>query len=147
MHYAGLKLRFGALVIDFVIFCLVFFPITRIVKGVWIMSPSDHQWVSGLIITDPLCLIFLFVMAAYFIFLEGLAGITIGKLVFRLRVVRIDGAEPGLWKGAVRNVLRIIDGLPAFCLLGMILIMQSPERARYGDRIAGTRVIRTRSRA
>jgi len=38
-NYAGLLSRFLALTIDFLIFCVIFFPMTRIVKGVWIMSP------------------------------------------------------------------------------------------------------------
>jgi uncharacterized RDD family membrane protein YckC len=58
--------------------------------------------------------------------------------------VRVGGGKPGIVKGFWRNVLRIVDGLPAFNLLGVVLILTSAERARFGDRIAGTRVIRVR---
>jgi uncharacterized RDD family membrane protein YckC len=61
-----------------------------------------------------------------------------------LRVVRTDGGRPGLLRGAWRNVLRLVDGLPAFNILGIVLILRSAERARFGDRVAGTRVIRVR---
>jgi hypothetical protein len=64
-RYAGLGIRFAALVIDTLLFGAVFFPVTRLVKGVWLMSAGDHRWSVGLFITDPLCLAFLAVMVAY----------------------------------------------------------------------------------
>lgn len=140
--YAGLGARFLALLCDGLIFCLLFFPVTRLAKGVWLMSRSDHLWGYGWLVTDPLCLTFLFVMFAYFVLLEGLAGVTLGKRLLGIRVIRTDGARPGLGRGLVRNLLRLIDGLPAFSLLGIYLILTSIERARLGDRAAGTRVVR-----
>ncbi|MFO7743744.1 MAG: RDD family protein [Anaerolineae bacterium] len=140
--YAGIWERFWALVIDVLLFCAVFFPVTRIVKGVWIMSAADHRWANGLFITDPLCLIFLAVMVLTFVLLEGLFGATVGKWVLGLRVVGPDGGKPGLARSAVRNLLRLADGLPAFNILGVILILRSPQRARFGDRVADTRVVR-----
>jgi len=133
--------RFAALLIDFLLFCALFFPITRIVKGVWIMSASEHQWGYGWFITDPLCIIFLIIIILYFILLEGFFGATLGKRIMRLRVIASDGSRPGLRRSAIRNILRVIDALPALNILGVILILRSPEKARFGDRTAGTRVI------
>ena len=144
--YAGLGRRVFGLVVDFCLFCVLFFPITRIVKGTWIMSVSDHRWHSGLIVSDPICAIFLIIMAFYFILLEGWLGVTAGKLAAGTRVVDLDGQRPGLSKSIIRNILRIVDGLPAFNILGAYLIWKSPECARFGDRIAHTRVIRIRQR-
>ena len=142
VQFAGLWPRFLALLVDLALFCAAFFPITRWVKGVWIMSATDHRWSAGLFITDPLCIAFLVVMILYFVLLEGLIGVTLGKWVLGLRVVRVGGGRPGIVKGFLRNVLRIVDGLPAFSILGAALILTSAERARFGDRVAGTRVIR-----
>jgi uncharacterized RDD family membrane protein YckC len=143
-RYAGLLRRFLALLVDFLLFCAFFFPITRLVKGVWLMSPSDHNWTRGWFIFDPLCLIFLVIIVVYFVLLEGLLGVTLGKWVLGLRVVQIGDGRPGLWKSLVRNALRVVDSLPALNILGMILIQRSEERARFGDRVAGTRVIQVR---
>lgn len=143
-RFAGLCPRFLALFVDFLFFCAVFFPATRLVKGVWIMSATDHRWSYGLFVTDPLCIAFLVVIVLYFVLLEGLRGITLGKWVAGIRVERVGGGKPGLPKGLLRNVLRIVDGLPVFSILGIVLISTSAERARFGDRIAGTRVIRVR---
>lgn len=108
------------------------------------MGATDHRWNLGLFITDPLCIAFLAIMILYFVFLEGLMGVTLGKWIVGLRVERVGGGKPGLIKGSLRNVLRIVDGLPAFSILGIVLILTSAERARFGDRIAETRVIRVR---
>lgn len=138
--FAGLGVRFVALLVDFLLICAIFFPITRLVKGVWLMAPQDHRWVYGLIITDPLCIIFLAAIFLYFALLEGLAGATLGKRVLGIRVVGPEGRRPGLRRGFLRNLLRLVDGLPALNIVGVILILTSPERARLGDRIADTRV-------
>ena len=139
--YAGLAYRFGALVIDFMLLSAVFFPVTRLVKGTWLMSAGDHSWSYGWIATDPLCLVFLAIIVLYFIVAEAVFGATIGKKAIGLQIVSLNGAKPGFRRAVVRNILRIIDALPAFNILGVILIIVSPERARLGDRIAGTRVI------
>jgi uncharacterized RDD family membrane protein YckC len=141
IQYAGLGERFLALLVDVLLFCACFFPVTRIVKGVWLMSPHDHNWVRGWFISDPLCLTFLVIMGLYFVLLESWFGATLGKWVLGLRVIGLEGVRVGLWKATLRNVLRLVDGLPAFSLLGVILIQRSEERARFGDRVAGTRVI------
>ena len=145
LQYGGLWVRFLALAADGILFCLVFFPVTRLVKGVWIMSSSDHLWGYGWLVTDPICVAFLIIMIAYFVVLEGVFGATLGKWLLGLRVVQPDGARPGLIKSTLRNLLRLVDGLPFLSILGAVLILTSPERTRVGDRVAGTRVVRTRT--
>jgi uncharacterized RDD family membrane protein YckC len=142
-RYAGLGSRFLALVVDMLLFCAVFFPVTRLVKGVWVMSAADHRWTYGWLITDPLCLVFMVLMVSYFILLEGLIGTTLGKRAVGIRVVDLDGRKPGLRRGLIRNLLRVVDTLPALNLLGVVLILTSKERARFGDWVAGTRVVHT----
>jgi uncharacterized RDD family membrane protein YckC len=142
LPYAGLGSRFLALLIDGVILSAVFFPTTRIVKGAWIMSPSDHAWRVGWFISDPLCMIFLLVILVYFVMLEGVFGRTVGKWFLGLRVVRKDDGNPGLLRALLRNLLRLVDALPVFSILGVVLIIRTPEKARVGDLVAGTRVVR-----
>lgn len=69
-------------------------------------------------------------------------GWTVGKMMLRMRVVNEEGKKIGLSKSALRNLLRMVDGLPAFNILGMALIARSPRGQRFGDRIARTYVIR-----
>ena len=141
-RHAGLWIRGAALVIDGLLFCALFFPLTYLLKGVWLMAPADHRWASGWFVSDPLCLGFLVLIFAYFTLLEGLRGATLGKWLLGLRVIGVDGGTPGLGRGLVRNLLRLVDGLPALSILGVLLIVTSDQGARFGDRIAGTRVLR-----
>ncbi len=140
-RFAGIRIRAAALLIDVVLFCAVFFPVTRVFKGVWLMAPTDHRWQRGLFIFDPLCLIFLIAIVAYYVGLEAFGG-SIGKRLLGLRIVNLDGRPPGLRASIIRNVLRVVDSLPACDLLGALLVTWSPERMRLGDRLAGTRVVR-----
>jgi uncharacterized RDD family membrane protein YckC len=142
--YAGVWIRFAALVTDIVVLSLVFFPVTRIVKGTWIMSAADHHWNVGWFVSDPLCLVFLVSMFLYFVVLEGFAGGTIGKLLLRLRVVSLNGSRAGFVRALLRNVLRVVDSLPACGILGAVLIAATPDKVRFGDRVAGMRVIHSR---
>ncbi|MHC4099618.1 MAG: RDD family protein [Planctomycetota bacterium] len=96
-RYAGLWIRGAALLLDWLVFCAAFFPITKVVKGVWLMGPSDHRWVSGSFISDPLCLCFLIVIIAYFVLLEGFFGATIGKGIV------YGGTERGQERAASRR--------------------------------------------
>jgi len=78
---------------------------------------------------------------AYFVLLEGYLGGTIGKLLLGMRVVSRRGTAPGPGAALIRNLLRLIDFLPAFYLLGVVLIATSREKQRFGDRIACTFVV------
>ncbi len=44
IRFAGLLPRILAMLVDFLVFCAVFFPATRLLKGVWMMSATDHRW-------------------------------------------------------------------------------------------------------
>jgi uncharacterized RDD family membrane protein YckC len=145
-RYAGAWIRLAAIAIDVVVLAVFFFPVTRLAKGVWLMSTADHRWANGLLVTDPLCLVFLAVMFIYFVVFEWLVGATPGKLAAGLRVVGEGGGRPTMGQAALRNVLRMVDGLPAVGVLALVLISSSAERARFGDRVAGTRIVRSRRR-
>jgi uncharacterized RDD family membrane protein YckC len=102
------------------------------------MGPEEHLW--G--ISDPICLVFLFVIFAYLILMEAYVGWTVGKRILGMRVVDVSGNKIGLPKSLTRNLLRLVDGLPAFNILGIILIATSQREQRFGDRIAKTYVER-----
>jgi len=127
-----------AFVLDFAFLALFFFPITYLYSGRWVMTYEDHLW--GIL--DPICIVFLFIIFAYFILLEAYAGWTVGKKVMGLKVVDIDGKRIGILKSLVRNLFRLVDGLPAFNILGVVLIASSANNQRLGDFAAKTFVIR-----
>ncbi len=125
-----------AWIIDILFLSIFFFPTTYLYSGKWMMGPEEHLW--G--ISDPICLVFLFIIFAYLILMEAYTGWTVGKLILGLRVVDGSGGKIGLYKSVIRNLLRLVDGLPAFNILGIVLIATSQSEQRFGDRIAKTYV-------
>lgn len=80
---------------------------------------------------------------AYSAFLEGLwNGQTIGKRLFHLRVVDESGLPLRMEQAWVRNLMRVVDALPLAYLVGGISVLSSPIMQRFGDRVAGTLVLR-----
>lgn len=80
---------------------------------------------------------------SYFVVLEWLwQGQTLGKRMFGLRVIRADGSPAGFVAVLVRNVVRVVDFLPAFYGLGLLAIVVSSRSQRLGDLAAGTFVVR-----
>ena len=145
-EYAGAGVRLVAVIADLALLSLAFFATTKIVKGTWLMSADQHAWARGWFITDPLCLVFLAVMFLYFVVLEARFGATVGKRMVGLRVT-CDAGRIGFKRSLIRNVLRVVDNLPMLGIVALVLISTSDERARFGDRVAGTRVLHTRGGA
>ena len=136
----GVIRRGLAWILDFAFLSALFFPITYWYSGVWVMGPSQHLW--G--IFDPICGIFLFIIFAYLIAMEAYVGWTVGKRFLGMKVVDGNGNHIGLRKSIIRNLLRMADGLPAFNILGVILITSSEKGQRFGDRVAKTYVVKLR---
>ena len=83
-----------------------------------------------------------FLFWGYFVLFEFLAaGRTPGKMIIGLRVIQENGQSVTLLSSLLRNLLRIIDLLPLFYLLGMIMIFFQAKHQRIGDLVAGTVVI------
>jgi uncharacterized RDD family membrane protein YckC len=78
----------------------------------------------------------------YFIVLEGLAARTLGKLIMGLKVVKVDGGRADWGAIILRNVLRIIDGLPVLYVVGLIAVAVTEKNQRLGDLAGGTLIVR-----
>lgn len=73
---------------------------------------------------------------------ETLWAQTLGKRVLDIRVVRVDGTKAGAGAVFVRTLLRIVDSIPGFYLVGLIAVLATgPRRQRLGDLAAKTRVV------
>jgi len=80
---------------------------------------------------------------AYGALLEGFwNGQTIGKRLFHLRVIDQGGLPLRIEQAWVRNLMRVFDALPFAYLVGGISAVSSPLMQRFGDRVAGTLVVR-----
>jgi len=72
----------------------------------------------------------------------GWRGQTIGKRLFRLRVVDAEGLRLQFHQVVTRNLLRFVDSLPLFYFVGGLVSWLSPKCQRLGDLAANTIVIR-----
>ncbi|UPM44381.1 RDD family protein [Halocatena salina] len=90
-----------------------------------------------------LVLLYVLIPVLYFIGLEAQYGQTLGKRLLGLVVVKENGTPCTFSSAVLRNVLRIIDQLPAFYLLGIIFMLLTDRSQRIGDSAGGTVVVRT----
>ena len=72
------------------------------------------------------------------------SGRTPGKRWNGLRVVLSGGQPIGFLASAARNLLRLVDWLPSFYLVGIVSIFVSEKNQRLGDIVAGSLVVRER---
>jgi uncharacterized RDD family membrane protein YckC len=86
------------------------------------------------------------VQYGYDVLFEVLAsGRTLGKRWCGLRVVTSDGRPIGLIASAGRNLMRVVDFLPAVYIVGCISILSTARNQRLGDIVAHTIVLREQS--
>ncbi len=69
-------------------------------------------------------------------------GQTVGKRLLRLRVMDAQGLRLQFSQVALRNLLRFVDCLPAFYLVGGVVSLLNCRAQRLGDLVAGTIVVR-----
>jgi len=147
---AGIGSRFAAAMIDTLIKLAIFLGLVAGLGAVGAVTagrfgpadaPSDTIVLLGLALF--LLLVFL-VSFGYDVAFEVLAsGRTPGKRWTGLRVVLAGGGPVTFKASAVRNLLRLVDGL-IFYAVGMITVLASERNQRLGDMVGGTLVIRER---
>jgi len=79
----------------------------------------------------------------YFTAAEASTGRTLGKALAGLVVRTERGGPIAFWQALVRSLLRPVDELPAFYLLGLALVVTGRRPQRLGDRLAQTLVLRS----
>ena len=128
--------RIGAALIDFIPLALLFVAMVAILGRIQNEGSSFKTNLGGWEAVH-----FLALALVYYVVLEGVTGTTLGKLTLGLKVIRLDG-EPYGWRSVlIRNLLRVVDMLPAFYLLGIVSIRRTSLKQRLGDRVAGTQVV------
>jgi uncharacterized RDD family membrane protein YckC len=130
-HVAGR--RIVAHLLDIAALLIVYlgagFLVISVAPSSWLAGPdSTSVWVLGL-------------TAVNWVIVQGLTGYSVGKAIVRIKVVKRDGAVPGLWAAFVRTLPLLIE---QFGIVGIWAIFRHPDRQRFGDRWARTFVVRAR---
>jgi uncharacterized RDD family membrane protein YckC len=141
----GRLARLAALVIDTILFSVIalvvnsVFGVTHVTSGNAFAVGSGFNYFSTA--TEVPWAGLTAVWLVYLIGFETVFGATPGKLLARVRVVRVDGRPLGVGSIWTRNFLKLVDSLPLFYLLGGISVLVTRNSQRVGDRWAGTTVV------
>jgi uncharacterized RDD family membrane protein YckC len=135
-----LRRRIGAGLLDILILALIFFAV-----GLAAASGRSGSG-QGPTLSSTQSAVFALIVLAYYFLSEVTSGQTLGKRMTGVRVVRAeDGGHPTTGAIAIRTVLRLIDEIPMFYLLGFVVVLSTGQRrGRLGDLAAGTAVVRAR---
>jgi uncharacterized RDD family membrane protein YckC len=148
---AGIGSRFLALMTDsllqgaaILVLILVFILIaSALPKGTGVSPPSATagKWIVAAIVL----FYFLLYWGYYSLFEAFWNGQTPGKRLLKIRVIKDSGRQITLFEALARNLLRVVDMLPSFYLIGVITMLCNREQKRLGDLVAGTIVVHERS--
>jgi len=142
---AGLGSRFVAQLVDLVLK-------TTIIVGLLLLlglaagdggdTASQDDVSTGAAVA--FAVLFIFALTFFYdVLFETLGtGRTPGKRLMGLRVLRAGGQPVGLRASVVRNILRLVDGIPLSYIPGTVAILATKRNQRLGDLAAGTIVVR-----
>jgi len=144
---AGIGSRFLALFIDHSIQVIVLFSLVLVM----LMNYPEiyeghfygifHSTFAGIV----LILMFL-VIFGYFIFFETIwTGLTPGKKIVQIQVMKDNGEPVSFTDSLLRNLFRIVDFLPGNYLTGALCMIINRRNKRVGDVVAGTIVVRVKA--
>jgi uncharacterized RDD family membrane protein YckC len=141
---AGIGSRFLAAIID-TLLIVVAEIVVLLIGGLTFSALGLRSSAAGSILIALGGLLTFAILWGYYIAFELLwNGQSPGKRAIGLRVVR-EGGRPITFVGsAIRNLIRIVDFLPAFYGIGVVVMFVDQRARRLGDLAGGTLVVKER---
>jgi uncharacterized RDD family membrane protein YckC len=146
---AGLGSRFLAILADTVLQIIAYVVLILVIVLIASSAPktaagefsrSGEKWlIAGIILFH-----FLMYWGYFALFETFWNGQTPGKKLCKIRVIQQSGRQITFFEAMTRNLLRIIDMLPSFYLIGVIATLCNRQHQRLGDLAAGTLVVHER---
>jgi uncharacterized RDD family membrane protein YckC len=144
---AGIGSRFLAIAVDTLLQVALYIGGALLVlAGVFIFGRAANAF---FVIGSVVFILFMFLMYwGYFVVFEILwSGRTPGKRYAGIRVIKESGRPINAYEAIGRNVLRVIDFLPAGYGVGLFVMLLNRHSRRLGDYVAGTVVVYERQLA
>jgi len=139
---AGIGSRFLSAMLDSGILTVIILSIYFIFAILANVMPDGANSETQYIVYGIATVIVFLLFWGYYIFFELIwNGQTPGKRWVGLRVVCLNGAPITLVESIIRNLVRVIDFLPAYYGVGLVVMFFNPQARRLGDLAANTLVI------
>jgi uncharacterized membrane protein SpoIIM required for sporulation/uncharacterized RDD family membrane protein YckC len=143
---AGIGSRFWAGVLDSVCISLSVLLVCLLLVPFQILEMPDIEepasFISSLKGTLSILVFFLLYWGYHMFWEAGFQGQSPGKKAFQIQVLNDDGLFPSWKQVVIRNILRIVDGVPGFYFVAGAAMGIDSCGKRLGDMAAGTIVIR-----
>jgi uncharacterized RDD family membrane protein YckC len=126
---ANVGLRILSQILDYVFIAVYFFIV------IFLLGLMDFD--GGAVIL----LFFIPVFFYSFIMESVFQGQSFGKMIMRIKVVKLDGSQATLLQYFIRWIFRLVDVHPFYGIVAIISIAAGSKGQRLGDRAAGTTVV------
>jgi uncharacterized RDD family membrane protein YckC len=147
---AGVGSRFVAALLDmlilFAFFCAEILALVLIAAAGTVaamkgdVAGSAGKWLMAFVVFVNFVVIW-----GYFALFEAYwHGQTPGKRVMKIRVIKDSGRQITMFEALARNLVRVVDYVPGFYLVGVITMLCNQRSQRLGDLAAGTIVVHER---
>lgn len=143
-NVSGIGSRFLAALVDTLI--IIVLQIVVLLAAILVLNPLINldNWAGSMStwFFAILGLISFALLWGYYIFFEVLwNGQSPGKRWVGLRVIRTDGTPITFTESVIRNLVRLVDFLPAYYGVGVVTMFINAQSRRLGDLAAGTLVV------
>ena len=135
LQLAPKYVRFFAALIDFILLALGFYLFAYFFGETYETGNTVGVHLDGLPALGFFAYWFLLLPL-----LESFRGQTPGKMIFKIKTVKADGAKANLGNTVVRH---LFDGIDCFLLVGLIIASTNKLNQRIGDLVAKTVVVKS----
>jgi uncharacterized RDD family membrane protein YckC len=143
---AGIGSRFLAMAVDTLIQFGVGLVALIVVGFLGVFGALAGIQQNSVWVVAAFVIVVFLLMYGYFAFFEIIwNGQTPGKRIAGIRVVKESGRPLTAAETIGRNLLRIVDQLPGFYAIGVLVALLNAQNKRIGDFIAGSIVVREAS--
>jgi uncharacterized RDD family membrane protein YckC len=139
---AGIGSRAGAHIMDWLLLGIIFILLFTALAQTTTLFAEGIAAIAKDYVGALALLLFFVIQYSYFVLTEFyMGGKTLGKKWMGIRVIQDNGQALTMLSSLIRNFLRVIDGLPVFYSLGIIVSFLHKKDKRIGDMLAGTVVV------